>query len=76
MSNRAVEMLVEIYGIPREKVTILFGGPDPEKELRLGVSLVRSVPGQGSGPTLYAGRFVDLTRSERHSLERFVWGIR
>jgi hypothetical protein len=60
----------------REKITILFDGQDPEKKLRLSVSLVRSVPNGSGGPTLNAGRFVNLTRSERHSLEHYVWGIR
>lgn len=75
-SLTGVAFMAEADLKPREKVAILFGGQVPEKKLRLDVSLVRSVPGQNSGQTLYAGRFVDLTQSERHSLERFVWGIR
>jgi hypothetical protein len=74
-SLTGIAFMAEAALKPREKVVILFGGQAPKK-LRLSVSLVRSVPGRNSGPTLYAGRFVDLTQSERHSLERFVWGIR
>lgn len=75
-SLTGVAFLTEGNLKPREDVAILFGGQDPEKKLRLNVSLVRRAPGHNSGPTLYAGRFVDLTQSERHALERFVWGIR
>ena len=75
-SLTGVAFMAEADLEPRAKVAIVFGGQTPEKKLCLGVSLVRSVPGQNGGPSLYAGRFVDLTQSERHSLERFVWGIR
>jgi hypothetical protein len=61
---------------PREEVAVAFGEEAPEKRLCLTVNLVRSAPVPDSGATLYAGRFIGLTQSERHSLERFVWGIR
>lgn len=59
-----------------EEVSVSFSEGAGGDGLRFEAAVVRSVPGQSGGSTLYGVRFLELTPAERHSLERFVWRIR
>jgi hypothetical protein len=59
-----------------EEITVAFSCNSRGRDLCLEAQVVRSLPGCAGARILYGTRFTRLSPEDRHSLERFVWGIK
>lgn len=59
-----------------EEITVAFGLNGRGRDLCLEAQVVWSLPDCAGARILYGARFTHLSPEDRHSLERFVWGIK